>query len=424
MATPPPLRVLVVGASIAGPMTAYWLARAGAKVTVIERFPAMRTGGQNIDIRTSGVSVMRKIPGMEEAVRAKILHFDGMSLLRSDGRPYGTITSTGNPDQQSLLSEYEIYRGDLAKILYELTVDNENVRYVFDEQIKSLKQDPAAQTPVSVEFSGTLPSSDFDLVVACDGATSRTRALGLECGVRDHIVPVNAWAAFVTMKATIFAQDNIARAHSAVGGRFIAGGTDKDGRTRAAFFGVRPRNQPDALGPFREAMKLGEDALKEYIANEMRGAGWKSDELLEAMMTAEDLYANEVVQVRVPNITRGRFALVGDAGYGPGPTGTGTTLAMTGGYILAGELCKHGNDIAAGLRGYEETMAPILKEMTKIPPGGLSIMAPYTAWGLWLRNSIFAFLTNSGLIFFAQKLFSSAFGSTEQYKLPEYPWVR
>ena len=62
------LRVLVVGASIAGPTTAYWLAKAGASVTVIERFPKLREGGQNIDIRTAGVPVMRKIPGMEAAV--------------------------------------------------------------------------------------------------------------------------------------------------------------------------------------------------------------------------------------------------------------------------------------------------------------------------------------------------------------------
>ena len=65
------LKVLVVGASIAGPTAAYWFAKAGANVTIIERFPKMRTNGQNIDIRTAGVTVMRKMPGMEAPVRAK-----------------------------------------------------------------------------------------------------------------------------------------------------------------------------------------------------------------------------------------------------------------------------------------------------------------------------------------------------------------
>src|ERR1700761_2541634 len=111
------LKVLIVGASIAGPSAAYWFARAGANVTVIERFPKLRTNGQSIDIRTAGVTVMRKMPGMEAAVRAKTTQIDGISFVGDNGRPYGTIKATGNPDQQSLVSEYEIFRGDLAQIL-------------------------------------------------------------------------------------------------------------------------------------------------------------------------------------------------------------------------------------------------------------------------------------------------------------------
>ena len=78
------LRALVVGASIAGPTAAYWLAKAGASVTVIERFPELRAGGQNIDLRTAGVTVMRKLPGMEAAVRAKTAPQEGVSFVRED----------------------------------------------------------------------------------------------------------------------------------------------------------------------------------------------------------------------------------------------------------------------------------------------------------------------------------------------------
>ena len=115
------LKVLVVGASIAGPATAYWLAKAGAQVTVIERYAALRVGGQAVDIRTTGVSVMRKMPGMEAEVRARSVQEEGLSFVRDDGRPYGVIRSTGNPDRQSIISEYEIYRGDLASVLFGLT---------------------------------------------------------------------------------------------------------------------------------------------------------------------------------------------------------------------------------------------------------------------------------------------------------------
>ena len=185
------LKVLVVGASVAGPTAAYWFAKAGANVTIIERFPRLRTNGQNIDIRTAGVTVMRKMPGMEAAVRAKTTPMEGISFVRDNGRPFGTIRASGNPDQQSLVSEYEIFRGDLAQILFDLTKDNENIKYVFGEQVTSMQQNENDDGPVTVEFANGLSTSEYDLVVACDGATSRTRAMGLSCGVRDHVKPTN-----------------------------------------------------------------------------------------------------------------------------------------------------------------------------------------------------------------------------------------
>jgi len=81
------LNVLVVGASIAGPTAAYWLAKDGASVTVIERFPKLRTNRQNVDIRTAGVTIMRRTPGMEVAVRAKKTTVEGLSFVRDNGRP-------------------------------------------------------------------------------------------------------------------------------------------------------------------------------------------------------------------------------------------------------------------------------------------------------------------------------------------------
>lgn len=71
------LKVLVVGASIAGPMAAYWLAKAGAEVTVVERYPVLRSGGQNIDIRTCGVTVVRRIPGLEAALKESLAPLEG-----------------------------------------------------------------------------------------------------------------------------------------------------------------------------------------------------------------------------------------------------------------------------------------------------------------------------------------------------------
>ena len=417
------LEVLVVGASIAGPMAAYWLAKAGAHVTVIERFPRLRTNGQGIDIRTTGVTVMRKIPGMEAAVRAKFTQLEGMRFVDDDGRPFGTIRATGNPDQQSLVSEYEIFRGDLAQILFDLSKDNKNVQYVFGEQITSMQQKEDDDGPIMVEFANGLPTSEYDLVVACDGATSRTRVMGFGGSVRDYVNPTNTWAAFFSIEQDLIKGSKLGHGYSAVGGRFIAISNDPAGGNRVLLMGVHPRDKHDVTLPFRKAMEQGEEALKRFIAQHYKGAGWKTEEAMAAMMGSRDFYANEMVQVKAPRLHRARFVLVGDAGYAPGPTGTGTTLAMTGAYVLAGEVSKHKGDVAAGLKGYEERMRPIIEDMQKIPPMVSSICAPQTAWGIWLRNYIFAFIAWTSILEYAQIFFGGSAAGTDKYGLPDYDWV-
>eukprot|EP01118_Nematostelium_gracile_P000639 TRINITY_DN10690_c0_g1_i1.p1 TRINITY_DN10690_c0_g1~~TRINITY_DN10690_c0_g1_i1.p1 ORF type:complete len:278 (-),score=48.37 TRINITY_DN10690_c0_g1_i1:455-1288(-) len=268
------LNVLISGASIARPATAYWFAKIGARVTVIERFSELRTGGQAIDIRTAGVSVMRKMDGMEAQVRSKFTQLEGISIVREDGRPYGVLRATGDPDQQSLVSEFEILRGDLSKILFDMTKDNEKVKYAFGEQISSMEQ--ADDGPITVNFANGMKTCQYDLVIACDGATSRTRAIGLGCNVRDHIISTNCWAAYFSTKRDLVDGSKLGLAHSAIGGRAIAMNTDPSGTGRVMFMSIHPRDQMDHTLPFRQALSQGNEALKNYIAQYYQGVGWKT----------------------------------------------------------------------------------------------------------------------------------------------------
>lgn len=420
------LNVLIVGASVAGPTAAYWFAKAGASVTIIERFPALRINGQGIDIRTASVTVMRKMPGMEGAVRSKTTQMDGIQFVHQNGKPYATMTATGDPDQQSLVSEFEIFRGDLAQILYDLTKDNPRIKYVFGTQVISMQHKDDG--PITVEFTDKLPTSEYDLVVACDGSTSRTRAIGLGCGVRDHIRSLNCWAAFFSIEQDLLRGSKMGQSWSAVGGRWLAIGPDPAGVTRVGLQGIHSRKNQDSMIAFREAMKQGDHAIKNYIFKRFEGLGWKTNEILKGMMETTDFYANEIVQVKIPSPYKGRFVMVGDAGYAPGPTGGGTTLAIAGAYLLAGEVSRHKGDLAGGLKGYEERMKPIIKDMQRIPPGVPNLFAPQTPFWIFLRNLLFmfvAFVASSRISKWGGKIlgrfFGSAFGS-DKYGLPDYEW--
>ncbi|KAH8725388.1 hypothetical protein GQ44DRAFT_739527 [Phaeosphaeriaceae sp. PMI808] len=371
-------------------------------ITIIERRPSPRPGGQAIDIRTMGVTIMRNIPGPEAAVRAKHTCEEGVCFVRGDGSRYGTLGATGSAERQGLVSEYEILRGDLAGIIYNFTRGRE-------------RQD-GADGRVRVEFANGERAAEYDWVIGCDGATSRTRGMGFGCGWREHVVPTNSWAAYFSIKWNFLGGSRVGHGYSAPGGRFMSVGADPvTGGNRVVLIGAQPRDQRDRTLEYQ-------DALKKYIAETYRDIGWKSEEIIQEMMESTYFYSSEIVQVKMPKLYNGRFVLVGDAGYAAGLTGGGTSLALAGAYMLVGEIGKHKGDLSAGLKSYEQIMKPLIKEMQKIPPFVPAVLAPQTAWRIWLRNQIFAFVAWTGIAEFATKYLGAAFADANMYLLPEYDW--
>lgn len=352
---------------------------------------------------------------------------DGISMVNNKGEPYAVMQATGDADAQFLVSEYEIYRGDLSRIIVDLTKDNDKVKYVFGEQVASMHHKEDDSGPITVEFANGMPTAEYDLVVACDGATSRTRAIGFGYGVRDHINPVNTWAAYCNIEEALVPGPKLGKAYSLPGGFTVTMAPNPSGGTQVLFLSVHAGSaqQNDATKPFREAAKKGDDALKAYVAERFQGPGWNKKQLLDGMMKSDDFYASEWFQVKIPHLYKGRFVTVGDAGYAAGPTGGGTSLALAGAYILAGELSQHKGDISAGLAAYEARMRPIIDDLQQIPRGILTFMAPQTTWGIWCRNQFFKLvcwaMKFKGLFAWASKFLSSAFAK-DKFNIPDYEW--
>lgn len=350
---------------------------------------------------------------------------EGLSFINDKGEPFAIMRPTGNADAQFLISEYEIYRGELSRIIVDLTKDNDKIKYVFGEQIVAMHHSEDSG-PITVEFANGMPTAEYDLVVACDGATSRTRAIGFGYGVRDHIVPMNTWAAYFSIEQDLLDGSKVEKGYSTPGGCGVGLGPKPAGGTQAFYLSVHSGSkEQDLTKPFREASKKGDGALKAYVAERFQAPGWKSKEIMDGMMKSEDFYASEWFQVKIPKLYKGRFVAVGDAGYAAGPTGGGTSLALAGAYVLAGELSKHKGDLAAGLEAYEKRMRPIINDLQKIPPGIFAFMAPQTEWGIWCRNQIFRFvcwtMKFKGLFAWASKYIASAFGG-DKFNIPDYDW--
>jgi len=333
--------VLISGASVAGPALAYWLHRRGLAPTVVERAPALRTGGHAIDIRGAALEVIRRM-GLAEPARALRTRMRGMSLLDGDGNELMRSTeltfSSGRLDSDDI----ELLREDLVRLLYEQT--REHVEYRFGDSITAIDEDSSG---VRVHFEHG-PPRVFDLVVGADGLHSNVRNLVFG--------PERPFIHHLGRHAAIFAAENFLgldnwqvwlRGDSAGYGIYPV----RDNRELRITAGFRSE-------PFDDVLDV--EQQKRLLADKLASLGWETPRLVQAMWQAPDFYFDSMAQVRLDRWSKGRVVLLGDAGYCASPmSGQGTSLAVVGAYVLADELgWARGGDVQEALARYEQRMRP------------------------------------------------------------------
>lgn len=90
----------------------------------------------------------------------------------------------------------------------------------------------------------------------------------------------------------------------------------------------------------------------------------------------------------MPRWSTGRVGLVGDAAHAASSlSGQGTSLALVGAYVLAGELAAHADHHAA-FAAYERVMRPFVAMNQALATGGAASLIPTTTRALWLRNQV------------------------------------
>jgi 2-polyprenyl-6-methoxyphenol hydroxylase-like FAD-dependent oxidoreductase len=348
MTTPRTPHVLISGASIAGPALAYWLGAHGWRTTVVERFAALRDEGQNIDVRGAGREVARRM-GIEDAIRAATTGEKGLDFVDEAGRTVAGFPA-GATDSGGGTAELEILRGQLSRILHERT--RNDTTYVFGDRITALAEGPDG---VAVSFQHG-ETRTFDLVVVAEGLRSRTRALVFPDV--DAVREVGLYCAYLTLPRAGSDNDRWRWLHAGRG-RSVTLRPDNVGTTRASLIFLSDVRGLDELDRADQVM-----VLRRTFAD----VEWETPRVLAALDDAP-LYFDAVGQARLPSWHRGRVALVGDAAYCASPiSGMSTSLALTGAYVLAGELTS-GSDHHEALARYETIMRPYVERAQKLPPG-------------------------------------------------------
>ena len=361
--------VLISGASVAGPALAYWLDRNGFDVTVIERADAVRSGGYPIDVRGVAIEVVERM-GLLARLRAAHIDSRKLTFVDASGAPISVITPevlTGGVGGRDI----ELPRGALTSLLHALTRDG-SVKYRFNDSIKTLDDDGEG---VDVGFNSGARDR-FQLVIGADGLHSSIRALVF--GAED------SFSRYLGRCFNLFSLPNYAGlSHEAVTyaepGRMAGVYAVGDSETLHGFLTFATDEPP--LGAHPDV-----DEQRRRTAQVFAGDGWEVPRLVEAMWRSNDLYFDTVSQIHMPCWSHGRVALVGDAAYAPSfLSGQGTSLALVGAYVLAGELATQASPPQA-FAAYERMMRPFVEANQALASGGGSLLLPRTAEELTARN--------------------------------------
>ncbi|KAJ5294747.1 hypothetical protein PENANT_c014G02833 [Penicillium antarcticum] len=415
-----PLNILIVGAGICGPAFAMLLQRSNPKhkITIVERFPSLRSTGQQVDLKTQAPHILRKM-GLMNEIKSRCVDETGLEMVDSKGEQIAVFpATTAGQRRPGLTSEHEIMRGDIVQVLYDATVkqnaefkhergDGNGVTYEFGQTITDLSQ---GVDGVDVTFVNG-HKKRYDLVVAADGQSSRTRRLAFGREASDaSFKTLGIHGAYFSI-SRIEDEGTLARGYIAPGKRIII--TRPSGRPVTGVLFFTMGESPKLNASYAKSTESQREAFSEIFQD----AGWQSKRLLNGLANSDDFYAHELGQIKMTQLSTGRVVLLGDAGYCTSPfTGLGTNLCLLGSYILAGELARQDGDVTGALNAYEEKMRPLIDECQQISSTGLGLFFPSSQLGSWfVHQLIWAVSKLNGLFPTSQKK------DDHGKRIPSYP---
>lgn len=399
----PTKNILICGGGIAGPTCAWWLTQYGFTVVVAEKADAFRDGGQNVDVKGAGQQVIAmmnltaKIDAMNTGER-------GQKWLDAAGKVVATLPkgSVGG-----LTSDFEILRGDFARILFDST--RGACEYRFGTSVTALEE---RDDGVRVTFANGAVE-EFAMVICADGVGSSTRALAL--AEQTRLRYLGAYMAFFNIPRR--AEDDLwAYSVNGIGGTMI--NLRPGGLVNTTVLVTFPAAAPEPQQKQTQSMQSARSMLRAALT----GRGTLAERIVSELDEVPDFYFGPMSQVQASRWSSGRLVLLGDAAHCPTPfTGKGTALALVGAYVLAGEIKRCATHTDA-FQAYETILRPYAeKTQQELTPQLVKLLHVKTRFGIAVARGVQRLLGSSRIQrLLAPSAVAQARKVEEDFALPRY----
>jgi len=369
MKTSPEKTVLISGASFAGLSATYWMNSLGYQVTVVELAKGIKLGGTPVNIEGNTIDIIKRM-GLFEQIKANSIAMELLEFKNADDVTEGSM-KLGKRSEQPTEEGFEIERNTLLNMLFELV--KKDTQFIFNTSVTLMKE---TSDHMEVTFNdGSM--QHFDLVLGCDGIHSSVRKIWF--GHQEEYSHFLGQYFSITIVNKLLIKENTTQ-----------------------FFNVPDKaimlntynNKTDIVLCFRSAEEIPYDYRNEtqqrnIILDHFKGEGWRTEELLQEMMDSKTFYFDKLCQIRMPSWTKGRVALVGDAGYCASPAaGMGGSLAIDGAAALADAFEKTGGNYEIAFQEYNKTFRPFIEEVQeRVLTIGLDVLVPRTEEAIRKRNT-------------------------------------
>jgi len=369
-----PRKALIIGAGIAGPVTAIFLKRAGYDVQLFEAWPYSTGIGGGLQIAPNGMRVLDEIGLAAEMIAAGSV-CESFDFVTQSGGPIASLNR--NMAQRFGQPAVNMRRSTLLEALINKAW-SENVELHFEKRLARIED--RADQPIVVHFTDG-SSAEGDFVIGADGVHSAVRQHVIPDGPRPFDTGLVGFGGFVPRSLIEdFGVGQRIIATFGQSGFFGYGFASPDPESGAMWWST----QPSGGIPAATFRAMDQDAVRRHLLD--FHAGWHQP--IPLILEAADNFAvTDTLDVAtLPTWSRGRTLLVGDAAHATSPhAGQGASLALEDAMRL-GLLMARGGELRQTFQAFEEERRARAEKIVAIARRNGNSKHAFSATGAWVRD--------------------------------------